>query len=114
MRLSDEALSYVPASDTEKETQHIRLLLLLKFFDILEGTHLIPLELVISYGIRLLDWLTLLSIVMGLAMVVGCRMETRCEISILHGRNVRRFAAAKFRAALNNRSAYRHFLVAPR
>jgi len=51
---------------------------------------------------------------MGLAMVVGCRMETRCEISILHGRNVRRFAAAKFRAALNNRSAYRHFLVAPR
>ena len=32
--------SYLPASDTEKEAQHIRLLLLLKFFDIFEGTHL--------------------------------------------------------------------------
>jgi hypothetical protein len=34
------ASSYLPASDTEKEAQHIRLLLLLKFFDIFEGTHL--------------------------------------------------------------------------
>jgi len=32
--------SYLPTSDTEKEAQHIRLLLLLKFFDIFEGTHL--------------------------------------------------------------------------
>jgi hypothetical protein len=32
--------SYLPASDTEKEAQHIRLLLLLKFFNIFEGTHL--------------------------------------------------------------------------
>ena len=32
-------LSYLPASNTEKESQHIRLLLLLKFLDVFEGTH---------------------------------------------------------------------------
>lgn len=34
-------LSYLPAADTEKEAQHIRLLLLLELFDVFEGTHLI-------------------------------------------------------------------------
>lgn len=32
--------SYLPASDTEKEAEDIRLLLLLKLLDVLEGTHL--------------------------------------------------------------------------
>ena len=32
--------SYLPASNTEKEAQHIGLLLLLKFFNIFEGAHL--------------------------------------------------------------------------
>lgn len=31
--------TYFPASDSEKEAHHIGLLLLLKLFDILEGTH---------------------------------------------------------------------------
>jgi hypothetical protein len=31
--------TYFPASDSEEETQHIGLLALLKFFDVLEGTH---------------------------------------------------------------------------
>lgn len=34
-------LSYLPAADTEKEAQDIRLLLLLELFDVFEGTHLI-------------------------------------------------------------------------
>ena len=33
-------LSYLPAADTEKEAQDIRLLLLLELFDVFEGTHL--------------------------------------------------------------------------
>ena len=36
-------LSYLPASDTEKESQNIRLLLLLKLFDIFEGAHCVGL-----------------------------------------------------------------------
>jgi hypothetical protein len=32
--------SYLPATNTQKEAQHIRLLLLLELFDVLEGTHL--------------------------------------------------------------------------
>lgn len=32
--------AYLPAADTEKEAQHIRLLLLLELFDVFEGTHL--------------------------------------------------------------------------
>lgn len=34
-------LSYLPAADTEKEAQDIRLLLLLELFDVFEGTHLV-------------------------------------------------------------------------
>jgi hypothetical protein len=33
-------LSYLPAANTEKEAENIRLLLLLQFLDVLEGTHL--------------------------------------------------------------------------
>lgn len=33
-------LTYFPAADSEKESEDIRLLLLLKLFDVLEGTHL--------------------------------------------------------------------------
>jgi hypothetical protein len=32
--------TYFPASDSQEESQDIRLLLLLKLFDVLEGTHL--------------------------------------------------------------------------
>lgn len=32
--------TYFPAADSEEESQDIRLLLLLKLFDVLEGTHL--------------------------------------------------------------------------
>jgi hypothetical protein len=32
-------MSYLPAADTQKEAHHIRLLLLLKLLDVLEGTH---------------------------------------------------------------------------
>lgn len=32
--------SYLPATDTEQEANHIGLLLLLEFFHVLEGTHL--------------------------------------------------------------------------
>lgn len=31
--------TYFPAADSEEEAQHIRLLALLKLFDVLEGTH---------------------------------------------------------------------------
>jgi len=37
--VNDIQLAKLPAADTEKESQDIRLLLLLKFFDVLEGTH---------------------------------------------------------------------------
>lgn len=33
--------SYLPAADAEQEAEHIALLLLLKFLDVLEGTHLL-------------------------------------------------------------------------
>jgi hypothetical protein len=33
-------VSYLPASDTEKESEDIGLLLLLKLFNVFEGTHL--------------------------------------------------------------------------
>lgn len=39
-RFSRVVFSYLPASHTEKEPQDIRLLLLLKLFDVFEGTHL--------------------------------------------------------------------------
>lgn len=32
--------SYLPATDTEQEANHVGLLLLLEFFHVLEGTHL--------------------------------------------------------------------------
>lgn len=32
--------TYFPAADSEEESQDIRLLLLLKLFDVFEGTHL--------------------------------------------------------------------------
>lgn len=35
-----EVSTYFPAADSEEESQNIGLLLLLKLFDILEGTHL--------------------------------------------------------------------------
>jgi len=38
--LSFLELSYLPAAHTEKEAEDIALLLLLKFLDVLEGTHL--------------------------------------------------------------------------
>lgn len=37
---SKEGSTYFPAADSGQEEQHIRLLLLLKLFDVLEGTHL--------------------------------------------------------------------------
>jgi hypothetical protein len=37
--MNDVQLSKLPASNPEKETQHIRLFLLLKLFDVFEGTH---------------------------------------------------------------------------
>ena len=36
-----ECSSYLPAADSEQESEDIGLLLLLKFFDVFEGTHLI-------------------------------------------------------------------------
>lgn len=39
-RDSKEVSTYFPAADSEEESQDIRLLLLLKLFDVLEGTHL--------------------------------------------------------------------------
>lgn len=41
-------LSYLPAADTEKETEDIRLLLLLKLFDVFEGTHLNEMTISVS------------------------------------------------------------------
>lgn len=37
---SEEGSTYFPAADSGQEEQDIRLLLLLKLFDVLEGTHL--------------------------------------------------------------------------
>lgn len=34
-------LTYFPASDSEEESQHVGLLLLLKLFDVFEGTHFV-------------------------------------------------------------------------
>ena len=38
--LSRVEFSYLPAAHTQKEAQHIGLLLLLELFDVFEGTHL--------------------------------------------------------------------------
>lgn len=37
---SSSGKSHLPAANSEKESQDVRLFLLLKFFDVFEGTHL--------------------------------------------------------------------------
>lgn len=52
-RRSEEVLSYLPAANSQQEAKNIGLLLLLKFFDVFEGTHLQKLrQLMSSMGER--------------------------------------------------------------
>jgi hypothetical protein len=39
--INSSCLAYLPAANTEKEAQHIGLLLLLELFDVFQGTHLV-------------------------------------------------------------------------
>ncbi|KAB8338894.1 hypothetical protein FH972_021836 [Carpinus fangiana] len=46
------ALSYLPAADAQQEAQNVRLLLLLKFFNVFEGTHLSQRVLISNWSRR--------------------------------------------------------------
>ncbi|KAH0250346.1 hypothetical protein KCV00_g393, partial [Aureobasidium melanogenum] len=45
--------AYLPAANTEKEAQDIRLLLLLELFDVFEGTHLLQLSAIVTLSRRM-------------------------------------------------------------